>query len=120
MHRRTTPKVFAHSKELRHHTTPAEQLLWKALRVSQPEGVHFRRQHAIGHYIVDFCAARQKLIIELDGSQHLELEAYDRERTEFLQARGYRVLRFWNNDVTHDLNGVVQVILEALNNPVLS
>jgi very-short-patch-repair endonuclease len=117
MHRRTTPKVFAHSKELRHNTTPAEQKLWTALRVCQPENVHFRRQHAIGNYVVDFCASRQKLIIELDGGQHLEQETYDQERTEFLQAKGYRVLRFWNNDVLSDLNGVTQVILDALNNP---
>jgi len=119
-HRRTTPKVFAYSKELRHNTTPAEQKLWNALRACQPANVHFRRQHAIGNYIVDFCAARQKLIIELDGSQHLEQEAYDQERTEFLQSMGYRVLRFWNNDVTNDLNAVAQVILDALNVPVPS
>ena len=87
------------------------------MRASQPEGVHFRRQHAIGNYIVDFCAARQKLIVELDGSQHLEQEAYDQERTEFLQSKNYRVLRFWNNDVLNDLNDVMQVILEALNRP---
>jgi len=114
-HRRTTPKVFAYSRELRHNTTPAEQKLWSALRVSQPEGVHFRRQHAIGNYVVDLCAARQKLIIELDGSQHLEQATYDQERTEFLQAEGYRVLRFWNNEVLDDLNGVIRIILEALN-----
>ena len=115
MHHRTTPKVFAHSRELRHNTTLAEQKLWTALRACQPENVHFRRQHAMGNYIVDFCASRQKLIIELDGGQHLEQEAYDQERTEFLQSKGYRVLRFWNDDVLKDTNSMVQVILEALN-----
>lgn len=80
----------------------------------QIENVHFRRQHAIGNYIVDFCSPRQKLIIELDGGQHLEQQEYDQVRTEFLQAKGYRVLRFWNNDVLFDLNGVMKVILEAL------
>lgn len=119
-HRRTTPKVFAYSQELRHNTTPAEQKLWNALRACQPENVHLRRQHAIGNYIVDFCAARQKLIIELDGGQHLEQEAYDQERTEFLQSKGYRVLRFWNNDLDDNLNGVIQAILDALNLPVPS
>jgi very-short-patch-repair endonuclease len=114
-HRRTTPKVFAHSRELRHNTTPAEQKLWNALRACQPEGVHFRRQHAIGNYIVDFCAATQKLIIELDGGQHLEQEAYDNERTIFLESKGYQVLRFWNNEVQNDLEGVMNVILEKLN-----
>jgi very-short-patch-repair endonuclease len=113
MHRRTTPKVFSHSKELRHNTTPAEQKLWAILRAHQVAGVHFRRQHAIGNYIVDFCAPRAKLIIELDGGQHLEQQEYDKERTEFLQAKGYRVLRFWNKDVLKDLNGVMQVILDA-------
>ncbi len=113
MHRRTTPKVFANAKELRHNLTPAERKLWGALRNDQL-GVSFRRQHAIGNYIVDFCSPRQKLIIELDGGQHLEQQEYDRVRTEFLQAKGYRVLRFWNKDVLSDMNGVMKVILEAL------
>jgi very-short-patch-repair endonuclease len=114
MHRRTTPKVFSHSKELQHNPTPAEQKLWSVLRAHQTEGLHFRRQHAIGNYIVDFCSPRQKLIIELDGGQHVEQAAYDQERTEFLQSKGYRVLRFWNDEVLSDLNGVARVILEVL------
>jgi very-short-patch-repair endonuclease len=69
--------------------------------------------------VVDFCAARQKLIIELDGSQHLEQEAYDAERTAFLGTHGYQVLRFWNNEVLNDLDGVVQVILESLGSSLL-
>jgi very-short-patch-repair endonuclease len=113
MHRRTTPKVFAHSKELRHNLTPAEHKLWIALRNDQLN-VNFRRQHAIGPYITDFCCIQKKLIIELDGGQHLEQEQYDNERTAFLQAKGYRVLRFWNQDVMNNLNGVMITILEAL------
>lgn len=113
-HRRTTPKVFSHAKELRHNTTPAEQKLWAALRAHQIENVHFRRQHAIGPYVVDFCCIKKKLIIELDGGQHLEQQAYDNERTQFLQTKGYRVLRFWNKDVLSDMNGVMKVILDAL------
>jgi very-short-patch-repair endonuclease len=113
-HRRTTPKVFSHAKELRHNTTPAEQKLWSALRAHQTETIHFRRQHAIGNYVVDFCAPRQKLIIELDGSQHLEQQQYDQERTAFLQLKGYKVLRFWNNDVMNDINGVISIIQETL------
>jgi len=112
--RQATPKLQRRAAELRHNTTPAEQKLWSALRAHQIEDVHFRRQHAIGNYIVDFCSPRQKLIIELDGGQHLEQQEYDQVRTEFLQAKGYRVLRFWNNDVLFDLNGVMKVILEAL------
>ena len=77
--------------------------------------VHFRNQHAVGNYAVDFsrkgtpCAPRKKLIIELDGSQHLEQEEYDKERTAFLESKGYRVLRFWNN-----LDAVLKVIWSAL------
>lgn len=112
--RQATPKLQRRAAELRHNTTPAERKLWAALRAHQTENVHFRRQHAIGNYIVDFCSPHQKLIIELDGGQHLEQEAYDNERTQFLQAKGYRVLRFWNKDVLSDLNGVLKVILEAL------
>jgi very-short-patch-repair endonuclease len=72
--------------------------------------VHFRNQHAIGNYVVDFCSPRRKLIIELDGSQHLEQEEYDAERTIFLEAKGYRILRFWNNQVMNDIEGVLRVI----------
>jgi very-short-patch-repair endonuclease len=86
-HRRTTPKVFANAKELRKNLTPAEQKLWSALRNDQL-GVNFRRQHAVGPYIADFCCIQKKLIIELDGGQHLEQEQYDAERTQFLQSKG--------------------------------
>lgn len=77
-------------------------------------GVTFRRQHAIDHYIPDFCAIKPKLIIELDGSQHLEQVDYDKERTKDLESQGYRVLRFWNNDVMNNLDAVLKVILSAL------
>ncbi len=76
--------------------------------------VHFRSQHAIGNYVVDFCAPRRKLIIELDGSQHLVQEKYDAERTEFLKSKGYRVLRFWNSDVINNMETVLNVIWDAL------
>jgi very-short-patch-repair endonuclease len=88
--------------ELRKEATPAEMTLWSGLRNDQL-GYTFRRQHAIGNYIVDFCAPRKKLVIELDGSQHLEQQEYDEERTKYLEARGYRVLRFWNNDVLNEM-----------------
>ena len=76
--------------------------------------VHFRNQHAIGNYIVDFCAPRKKLIIELDGSQHLEQQEYDDERTAYLKSKGYKVLRFWNNDVLNNTDSVLTVILDTL------
>ena len=114
--RQSTPKIQRRAAELRHNQTEAESKLWQALRAHQTEDVHFRRQHAIGSYIVDFCAVRRKLIIELDGSQHLEQAEYDQQRSEFLQSKGYRVLRFWNHDVMNDLNGVIGVIQDALEN----
>ena len=114
MHKRTTPKVFAKAKTLSRNLTPVEEKLWTHLRAHRTGDVHFRKQHAIGHYIVDFCAPRRKLIIELDGSQHLEQEDYDKERTAFLESKGYRVLRFWNNEVMNNIEAVLGVIWDAL------
>ena len=117
MHKRTTPKIFSRAKQLHSEMTPAEHKLWSHLRAHRMGDVHFRNQHAIGNYIVDFCAPRKKLIVELDGSQHLEQEEYDKERSAFLEAKGYRVLRFWNNDVVNDIESVLKVIFAALNDP---
>ena len=123
MHKRTTPKIFSRAKELHRNMSPAETKLWKHLRSHRMADVHFRNHtcpggrcqgHAIGNYIVDFCAPRRKLIIELDGSQHLEQKEYDEERTKFLEARGYRALRFWNNDVMNNMEAVVKVIWSVL------
>ena len=114
LHKRTTPKTFAHAKELHRNPTPAETKLWAQLRAHRMGNVHFRNQHAIGNYVVDFCAPRKKLIIELDGSQHLEQEEYDTERTTVLESKGYRILRFWNNDVLNNLDAVLKVIWSAL------
>ena len=113
-HRRTSPQVYSNARELRHNLTEAEAKLWQVLRMHQPELAHFRRQHAIGPYIVDFCAPRQKLIVEVDGGQHLEQKEYDAERTAFLESKGYRVVRFWNDEVIMNREGVVVAILEAL------
>jgi very-short-patch-repair endonuclease len=114
-HNRTTPKIFARAKDLHRNMTPVEAKLWARLRAHRMANVHFRNQHAIGNYIVDFYAPRKKLIIELDGSQHLELEEYDTERTEFLKSKGYKVLRFWNNDVMNNIDSVLNVIWDTLN-----
>ncbi|GAB4581036.1 MAG: endonuclease domain-containing protein [Anaerolineales bacterium] len=111
--RRTTPKGYEKARLLRKELTPAERKLWAVLRNDQL-GVSFRRQHAIGPYIADFCCIKKKLIIELDGSQHLEQAEYDAKRTAFLQMQGYRVLRFWNNEVQNDINGVIRHIQFAL------
>ena len=111
--RRTTPKGYQLAHELRKEPTPAESKLWAYLRGDQL-GVNFRRQHAIGRYVPDFCCIKRKLIIELDGSQHLEQEMYDTERTEFFASLGYRVIRFWNHEVMNDINGVIRAIQMAL------
>ena len=110
----TKNQTRANARQLRRDQTLAETQLWLALRSHQLENIHFRRQHPIGNFIVDFCAPQAKLIIELDGSQHLEQQEYDAERTEFLQSKGYRVLRFWNSDVLNNLDGTIIVILDAL------
>ena len=78
-------------------------------------GVKFRRQHAIGNYIVDFCSPRRKLVIELDGSQHLDQAEYDLERAQYLEAKGYRVLRFWNRDDMSNIDAVLNTIWNELN-----
>jgi very-short-patch-repair endonuclease len=93
-HKRTSPKIFHRAREFRHEPTPAEAKLWACLSAHRFADIHFRRQHAIGPYIMDFCSPRKKLIIEVDGSQHLDQEVYDTERTTFLESKGYHVLRF--------------------------
>ncbi len=92
----------------------AEVKLWAYLRAHRTGDVHFRNQHAIGNYIVDFCAPREKLIIELDGSQHLEQAEYDQERTLYLELQGYRVIRFWNDQVMNDIEGVIRTVMYAV------
>jgi very-short-patch-repair endonuclease len=113
---RSNPKMMHRAGNLRHTPTPTEAMLWQRLRNDQ-FGVNFRRQHAIGPYIVDFCCPARKLIIEVDGSQHLEQQDYDAERTAFLHARGYTVLRFWNGDVLNRLEAVLGQIFDMLEKP---
>ncbi len=98
---------------LRKNMTGAERKLWHCLERKQL-GVRFRRQHAIGNFIVDFCCVKKKIIVELDGSQHLDLQEYDEDRTAYLKSRGYRVIRFWNNDVMNDIEGVILAITYSL------
>jgi very-short-patch-repair endonuclease len=112
--RRTTPKGYTKARELRKSPTPAEAKLWAYLRAGRLTGAKFRRQHALGNYVPDFCSIKHRLIIELDGSHHLEQQEYDEERTKFLEARGYRVLRFWNHDVMNDIDSVLQAIWNVI------
>ena len=110
---RSNPKTKHQAIELRKESTPAESKLWSRIRNDQL-GVTFRRQHAVGIYIPDFCSPKAKLIVELDGSQHLEQEEYDKERTKYLESQGYKGIRFWNNDVMNNVEGVILVIIHAL------
>lgn len=110
---RSNPRTKHNAIELRKASTPAEAKLWSRIRNDQL-GVTFRRQHALGNYIPDFCSPKAKLIIELDGSQHLEQEEYDKRRTEYLEAQGYRVIRFWNHVVLKDIDSVMRAITSAM------
>jgi very-short-patch-repair endonuclease len=111
---KTDLEIFKNATALRHKLTDAENCLWNELRIHQMKGAYLRCQHAIGHYIVDFCAPSKKLIIELDGGQHLEQEDYDRISTTCLQNRGYRVVRFWDDEELTDLETVLQVIYDVI------
>ena len=102
-------------RSLRTFSTEAEKLLWSRLRGRQLEEHKFRRQVWLGNYIVDFVCLAQRPVIETDGGQHAEQMEYDERRTAFLAKEGFRVLRFWNNDVLTNLDGVLQVITNALN-----
>jgi very-short-patch-repair endonuclease len=76
--------------------------------------VTFKKRHPIGQYVVDFCAPRKKLVIELDGSQHVDQAEYDARRTEFIRGQGYHILRVWNSDVENSFDGVIRAIVHAL------
>jgi very-short-patch-repair endonuclease len=102
------------ARGLRRSMTDAEHTLWYRLRNRQLQGCKFRRQHDIGPYIADFVCTEAMLVVELDGGQHAEQVVYDARRTAFLQAQGYRVLRFWDNDVLKDIESVLEVVWEAL------
>lgn len=98
--------------------TPAEKELWKHLCNRQLDGWQFRRQHAVGHYVVDFFCAKAKLVIEVDGDIHSDegRAEYDAKRTEWLNdQKRYCVIRFWNNDALYNIDSVLAKILEALN-----
>jgi very-short-patch-repair endonuclease len=101
------------SRELRKNPTKAEQVLWSAIRNRQLLGVRFNRQVPVGLFICDFVARSINLVIEVDGGQHATPGADD-SRTAFLESRGYRVLRFWNNDVLENIDGVVSEIERTL------
>jgi very-short-patch-repair endonuclease len=102
--------------QLRRNTTDAEKKLWRHLRQLDLDGSHFRRQVPIGPYVADFACMAARLLIEIDGSQHAEdrKKARDDVRTRWLEKEGYRVLRFWNNEITKNIDGVMEAIYAAL------
>jgi very-short-patch-repair endonuclease len=103
---------------LRRDQTDAELELWQCLRSRQLSGHKFRRQYTIGTYIADFCCPEAKLIIEIDGSQHQDQAAYDIERSNFLNSLGFRVIRFWTNEVLLHREAVLERILQTVEQPL--
>jgi len=106
----------ATARRLRAKSTPTELLLWKRLRSIETAGTHFRRQVPIGPYVADFACMAARLVIELDGSQHNTdaQRAKDDQRTRWLESEGFRVIRFWNNDLTTNMDGVLEKVYAAL------
>jgi very-short-patch-repair endonuclease len=94
--------------------TVAESHLWQQLRSRQIHGLKFRRQHPVGKYILDFACIEARLAIEVDGGQHNEMQIHDNQRTAWLEAQGWKVLRFWNNEVLQNIEGVLERVLNAL------
>jgi very-short-patch-repair endonuclease len=116
-HWRASKAMQSRARELRRAMTPAEKKLWQHIRYGQLGDAQFRRQHAVGPYIVDFFCAKAKLVIEIDGDVHADPEQAkrDTERTEWLnEQKDYRVIRFWNNEVLRNMESVRMKISEAL------
>jgi very-short-patch-repair endonuclease len=105
----------APARRLRRNQTDAERVLWFRLRDRRLDGWKFKRQMPIDRFIVDFLCADAKLIVELDGGQHDQNRERDANRTRILEAMGYLVLRYWNNDVMRNTNGVLEDILSTIN-----
>jgi adenine-specific DNA-methyltransferase len=111
----TNEKIRAEQRQraLRNHPTDAESRLWRHLRRRQIDNCKFRRQHPFGGFILDFACVERKVAIELDGGQHFSATGYDEKRSRFLERAGYVVLRFWNNEVFENMEGVLEVILRT-------
>ncbi|MGB3045932.1 MAG: endonuclease domain-containing protein [Xanthobacteraceae bacterium] len=109
---RTVDRRVSRARQLRQNPTDAERKLWQHLR-ALPDTAHFRRQATIGPYFADFACHTHRLVIEVDGGQHAE-STNDATRTAYLEASGYRVLRFWNHDVLGNIDGVLETIIGAL------
>jgi len=114
MKKHTADGAHARARALRQDMTEPEKRVWRILRSGQIKGHKFRRQVPIGRYIADFVCHKARLIVEIDGGQHDRSSCHEVERTEFLQNEGYRVLRFWNNEILENLDGVHRTIADAL------
>ena len=112
MHR-IKPNQTANARHLRNAMTDAEQKLWQAIRGTQL-GLKFRRQHPVENFIADFVCLDPKLVIEIDGGQHADDAAYDLERTKRIEMQGFKVIRFWNNEVLENLDGVLAKVVSVL------
>lgn len=104
-------------RRLRRDQTDAERTLWMHLRDRRLNGAKFRRQHSIGRYIVDFCCLEHRIVVEVNGGHHISQVQVDQRRTAWLAHHGYRVLRFWDNEVLTNLDAVLQQIAEAVSHP---
>jgi len=111
---RTKTTTLARARRLRRDMTEPEKRLWNRLCDNQLGGRHFRRQVPLGDYIADFCCLRPKPVVELDGETHVEISAAEARRARWLRGEGYQVLRFWNNEVMENIEGVLAQIARAL------
>ena len=110
---RMTSRLTNLAKTLRKRSTDAELILWQRIKARRLEGIKFRRQQPIEDFIVDFLSFEKRIIIELDGGQHVEDRQKDRERGKLLTKAGFKVLRFWNNEIFENLDGVLERIQQA-------
>jgi len=115
--RSTSANALARARAARTEMTAAEERLWSRLRAKRLDGWKFKRQVPVGPFRPDFVCAEADLIVEVDGSQHIEKANADHERTSFLESEGYRVLRFWNDDVLSKTEAVLEAILAAMPSP---
>ncbi len=99
------------ARALRNNATLHEAILWRRLKASQLEGLKFTRQLPIAGFKADFACRSHRLVVELDGSQHADAVEYDTARTRAIEKASYRVIRFWNNDLTSNMDGVLETIL---------
>ena len=111
-------KLIKLSRRLRRSQTPWEAKLWSSLRAKKLFPIKFKRQFAIGPYIVDFCSPLRKIIIELDGGHHNTepIKTHDQARQKYLEQKGYKILRFWNLDIDNNIEGVLETVQQSIKN----